>query len=285
MTEGFIEFVAHPAEPKQEHAEIITALLGDYPFTTFDFDGNVVKAWANQEDIDQNTIQDAEQAISAYCEAPCAVNTVEKENWNAAWESQFFEPVTVDDAVHIRAPFHPPGPDVAFSLTIEPRMSFGTGHHATTRLMVSLMLRSRERFKDAAVLDMGSGTGVLGILAEKLGARDVLAIDNESWAAENAAGNAAANGCSVFRAVHGDAASLTGLDAATFDVVLANIHLNILLADSKAYLRVLKPGGLIFFSGFYESDLPLFQANMEKLGLKLQKAGIQDGWCAAVFVK
>lgn len=285
MTSGYIEFSAVPAEPREENAGIITALLGDYPFTTFDFDGETVKAWAEEDTITGADLQAASEAVEAFCCDPCSSVRIEKQNWNEAWEKEFFDPVTVDDRVHIRASFHPAGPDVEFVLTITPRMSFGTGHHATTRLMAKHLLDQRDRFAGARVLDMGSGTGVLGILAEKLGATEVVAIDNESWAAENATENAAANGCKHFRSVHGDAAALRAIEPAHFDVVLANIHLNILLADATAYLRVLRPGGLILFSGFYTTDFPMFRANMEKLGCSFAAVHEADGWCAAAFIK
>ena len=280
MQSDFIEIAAVPADPKAENAEIILALLSEFPFTAFEYDGMHAKAWVEAEQIDIATMEEACEAIEQYCEAKPEISSVEKQNWNEEWESNYFEPVTVNNCVHVRAPFHPQVSDFEHIITIEPRMSFGTGHHQTTQLMISLMLSHREKFAGSRLLDMGSGTGVLGILAEKLGAADVVAIDNESWAAENAAENAQNNGCAHFQSLFGDAGLLLEENAGSFDIVLANIHLNVLMTDGAAYKRVLKPNGIIFLSGFYTADMPLLRAKFESLGCNYLTHEALEGWCA-----
>ena len=286
MNEGkFLRFKAHAAEPQQQNAEIMLALLGEYPFDTFETDEDAVIAFAKAEDITAELLVDIEETLKPFCNKPFETEFIEKQNWNAEWEKQFFDPITVDETVHIRAPFHPEGPAVPHCITIEPRMSFGTGHHRTTQMMISLMLKQQEALQNANALDMGCGTGVLGILAEKMGASTVLGIDNEPWAVENAIDNATVNNCQVFSAQFGDAALLKPMADSRFEVVLANIHLNVLMTDGKEYLRVLKPGGLLFVSGFYLQDLAQLHQYFSNLGASAVSDINLDGWCAAVFRK
>ncbi|MFM7764123.1 MAG: 50S ribosomal protein L11 methyltransferase, partial [Sphingomonadales bacterium] len=238
----FLKLTATAAEPLQQNTEIILALLGEFPFDTFETHDEHVLAFAKAEEITEALLAEINEILSPYISKAFNTEIIEKQNWNEEWEKQFFDPITVDDMVHIRAPFHPIGPEVPYCITIEPRMSFGTGHHRTTQMMISLMLKQQEAFQETKVLDMGCGTGVLGILAEKLGAKMVLGIDNEPWAVENAADNASVNNCTFFSAQFGDAGSLIPMTDECFDAVLANIHLNVLMTDGREYLRVLKSG-------------------------------------------
>lgn len=286
MSEGqFLQLKAFAAEPHQQNVEIITALLGEFPFDTFESHEDHVLAFAKAVDIDADILAEIDETISPFCSKTFETEIIEKQNWNEEWEKQFFDPITVDGTVHIRAPFHPVGPEIQYCITIEPRMSFGTGHHRTTQMMISLMLKQQSSFTHAQVLDMGCGTGVLGILAEKLGAANVLGIDNEPWAVENAIDNATANKCSIFTAEFGDAGLLKPMSDACFDAVLANIHLNVLLTDGADYLRVLKSGGLLFLSGFYVHDLPLIKQHFSGQGATPIAEANLDGWCAAVLRK
>lgn len=281
----FLQLKAFAAEPYQQNTEILLALLGEFPFDTFESDEDYVLAFAKAEDINEDVLAEITEMLNPFISRPFETEIIEKQNWNEAWEKQFFDPITVDETVHIRAPFHPEGPEIPHCLTIEPRMSFGTGHHRTTQMMISLMLKKEVVFRDSRVLDMGCGTGVLGILAEKLGAKEVLGIDNEPWAVENAIDNASANNCLIFTAQFGDAGLLKPMTNGCFDTVLANIHMNVLMTDGAAYLRVLKNGGLLFVSGFYVQDLPLLTQYFLGLGGNLVADTSLDGWCAAVFQK
>lgn len=286
MSQGqFLQLTAFASEPRQQNTEILLALLGEFPFDTFESHEDHVLAFAKTEDITDDMLAEIRDALNPFSSKPFETAIIEKQNWNEAWEKQFFDPITVDDTVHIRAPFHPTGPEIPYCLTIEPRMSFGTGHHRTTQMMISLMLRQPSAFNDSKVLDMGCGTGVLGILAEKLGAKEILGIDNEPWAVENAIDNASANNCRLFTAQFGDAGLLKPMMDGCYDAVLANIHMNVLMTDGAAYLRILKNEGLLFVSGFYEQDLPILKQYFEGLGTTLKANTELDGWCAAVFQK
>lgn len=192
------------------------------------------------------------------------------ENWNAEWEKQF-EPIAVEDLVAVRAPFHPPMPGFSHEIVIEPKMSFGTGHHATTWMMLKVICSLE--LNDLSVLDMGSGTGVLAILAEMRGASKVDAIDNDDWAYQNALENVERNAAKAVRVIHGDA---DFLGETRYDVILANINRNILTADAARYINVLKPGGYLLLSGFFTEDIPILLNDFS--GLREKSRASRDGW-------
>jgi ribosomal protein L11 methyltransferase len=178
---------------------------------------------------------------------------LEARNWNEEWEKSF-EPVIVNDFCAIRAAFHPPMPQVAHELVITPKMSFGTGHHATTCLMIQAM--QYLDFKDRRVLDFGTGTGVLAILAERLGAREVIAVDIDDWSIENARENIAENHCQAIRLEKMDAVPAIG----PFDILLANINKPVILIELPAIKQQIAPQGVILLSGLLQDD----QAEIER---------------------
>ena len=194
-------------------------------------------------------------------------------NWNEEWERQH-QPVLVDDFCWVRAPFHPHRDDVQYEIEIEPKMSFGTAHHQTTYMMLSLL--RDEAIEGKRVLDMGSGTAVLAILARMKGAAYVEAIDNDEWAYRNAQENVERNGC-------GDASLLTA--DKHFDIIIANINRNILLRDMAAYAAVLADGGTLLLSGFYQNDVASLVEKASTLGLTLTDQRSRDGWQALRLVK
>lgn len=199
-------------------------------------------------------------------------------NWNEEWEKNF-DPVEIDDLCRIRAPFHEPMDGFRLEVVIMPRMSFGTGHHSTTSGMIRLMMTHPLR---SPLLDMGSGTAVLAIVARKLGITDVTAIDIDEWAFDNAPDNCALNGIDDILVLQGDA-SLLG--QRTFGTIVANINRNVLLEDIPKYVAVLEKGGSLFLSGFYTEDLPAIGAKAEECGLALVDTTVNKNWVAAVFSK
>ena len=206
------------------------------------------------------------------------VEEMPDKDWNEVWEASY-QPVVVNDRCRVRAPFHEPDPTFEFDLVIEPKMSFGTANHETTAQIIQLMLETD--FQGKTVLDMGSGTAVLAILAKKLGAARTVAIDNDEWAYRNAFTNTELNGVSDIEIILGDASSIRG----SFDVVLANINRNILLRDMHLYVAVMRPDAHIFFSGFYTEDLESIKAEAERLGLHYCRHLSRNNWVAAEFVK
>jgi ribosomal protein L11 methyltransferase len=280
----FLELTVGSKEPLAENAEIITAFLSEYPFDVFEHDGSMVKAFGAAINFQDSDFEEIKQLIGEYMVGDIQTRFIPKENWNELWETHYFEPVSIDGRVRLRATFQPPNPEMEYDLVIQPKMSFGTGHHSTTQLMMSLMLGFEESFHSARVLDMGAGTGILAVLAEKLGAEKADAIDIEDWAAENIDENASLNQCKNIHSHHGDAALLQKFDV-TYDIILANIHKQVLLTEANVYLSKLKTEGLIFLSGFYAEDLADIQTQYEKLDCTLIEHKLLNNWCAAVFSK
>ncbi len=203
----------------------------------------------------------------------------EDRDWNAEWEQNYFQPLVVDERCVVSATFHKDVPSAEYNIKINPRMSFGTGHHETTRQMLRAILAEDIEGKD--VLDMGCGTCILGILAAMRGARSLMAIDIDEWCVENSRENLALNGISCAEVLHGTAEMLPATP--NFDLILANIHLNIIRADLPRYAACLRSGGLLFTSGFYESDLSAIREAAEAAGLSFVRSTSENNWCCAIF--
>ena len=264
----------------EEQGDILTAYLSDFPFDSFDYADGLLNAYIPQSEFEayHSEIEDMlhnEGILDYYFE------DIESQNWNSVWESNF-EEVEVKDRVLIRAPFHSPRTNYkGLEVIIQPKMSFGTGHHATTQLMVEMLLASAVEGK--RLLDMGSGTGVLAIVAAKLGAESVLAVEIDDMAEESVCENIVLNDVAdKIVSVCGDAAAIEG---EKFDIVLANINRNILLADMEAYAATLSKGGEMVISGFYEEDVPLLVKRAKSLGMKKICQLACNEWQAVKFVK
>ena len=259
--------------------DMFMELLGEIGFDSFmdtddGFDAYCQEPLLNEEEL--NDIMQMEQFANVKL---LKKELIPDQDWNATWEASY-EPVIINEFCRIRAPFHKVEGSYKYDLIIEPKMSFGTAHHETTSQIIELMLQSD--FSGLNLLDMGSGTGVLAILAKKLGSATTVAIDNDEWAYRNALDNIRLNDENDIVVELGDASSLNDRQ---FDVILANINRNILLRDMKEYVKSLVNGGKIFFSGFYEEDLVLITKEAERLGLTYSNHVTKNNWTAAVFVK
>ena len=259
--------------------DMFMELLGEIGFDSFmdtddGFDAYCQEPLLNEEEL--NDIMQMEQFANVKL---LKKELIPDQDWNATWEASY-EPVIINEFCRIRAPFHKVEGSYKYDLIIEPKMSFGTAHHETTSQIIELMLQSD--FSGLNLLDMGSGTGVLAILARKLGSATTVAIDNDEWAYRNALDNIRLNDENEIIVELGDASSLNNRQ---FDVILANINRNILLRDMKEYVKCLVDGGKIFFSGFYEEDLVLIKKEAERLGLTYSNHVTKNNWTAAVFVK
>jgi ribosomal protein L11 methyltransferase len=221
--------------------------------------------------------QELHNPVSSELIASYSTRLIHDQNWNALWESAY-EPVEIDDKCRIRAPFHESSERFRYDIVIEPKMSFGTAHHETTRLMIRFLLQAD--VSGTTFLDMGSGTAVLAILAALRGAVKVTAIDNDEWAYQNAFENIAHNKVDTVEVLHGDAALLADKK---FGVIFANINWNILLRDMPAYKNCLTTGGMLFMSGFYEEDLLVITSKAAELGFSLLSSMTDNRWTAAGF--
>lgn len=254
-------------------------LLGEIGFDSFMDTDDGFTAYCTETAFDKESLDGLLQMEQLADVRILNNELIPDQDWNATWEASY-EPAIIDDTCRIRAPFHEPDSSYKYDLCIEPKMSFGTAHHETTSQIIKLMLA--EDFKGKDVLDMGSGTGVLAILARKLGSAMTVAIDNDEWAYRNALDNIKMNDENDIVVELGDANSLNDRQ---FDIIIANINRNILLRDMKEYVKCLKKNGKIFFSGFYESDLVLIRKESERLGLSYLNHVKKNEWTAAVFVK
>lgn len=207
------------------------------------------------------------------------INLIVDRNWNAEWESDY-SPVIIDDKVMVRAPFHDPPDVMDHDIVIEPKMSFGTAHHETTHMMISLLVNTE--IKGKRVLDMGCGTAVLAILAAQKGAKSILAVDNDEWAYNNSLENVALNHQEDIEVMLDDAGSLKNRK---FDIIIANINRNILMNDIPVYASVLDIGGQLLLSGFYESDLEKINEKCQAHCLNIKGTTSRNNWIAAVYTK
>ena len=261
-------------EPRDPWSDILIAELAEFGFESFVETDSGIQAYAPVQIGDVSSIL-KETCINNNPEiqADWKLEEIPHQNWNASWEESF-DPVLVDSRLAIIAPFHEvsdfPDRDI---IVIQPQMSFGTGHHQTTYLMSQFVMDLKEM--PARVLDMGTGTGVLAILAEKKGAEDILAVDIESWSVENTMENAARNGCTKIRGLLGDIDSIEEKD---FGVILANINKNVLKRHLPDYAKLCSNKGLLFLSGFFTSDVSELEDAAKKAGFELVEVREKETW-------
>jgi ribosomal protein L11 methyltransferase len=251
-------------EPKELGSEILVAELGELPFESFiDSDSGIV-AYIQKQFWTENILDDLHILSSPEFQVSYTIEEIDQVNWNEEWEKNF-EAIDVDGICHVRAPFHPKTA-AKFDIVIEPKMSFGTGHHETTHMMIQHLLETNVEGKKT--LDMGCGTAILAILAEMKGAQPIDAIDIDNWCYLNSIENAERNNCSQITVYEGDAELLKGKK---YDLIIANINRNILLNDMQTYIDCLNKEGVLLLSGFYNEDIPFIDASCTEKGLTYVK--------------
>lgn len=268
------EFKVTPVQPG---VEILIAELGYAGFESFVETEEGVTAYIQKEEWHENILEDIQILNSKEFKIDFTFNEIEQTNWNEEWEKNF-NPIVVDNICSVRAPFHEK-PNTPYDIIIEPKMSFGTGHHETTHMMIQHILKND--FTNKSVLDMGCGTGVLAILAEIKGANPIDAVDYDNWCYLNSLENVERNNCKHITVIEGDASVLTGKK---YDIIIANINRNILLNDMETYISCLNKGGLLFLSGFYKDDIPVIQEACEKHMLKFEEKLERNHWVALKFL-
>ena len=268
-------------EPYEEYiADILAAELGEMGFDTFVPTSVGMEAFVAENTFNENELQALLSDFVIETSINYTVTKIESKNWNEEWEKHYFEPIIIENECVIHSSFHKNVPKVTYDIVIDPKMSFGTGHHETTSLVIGELLNMELAGKK--VLDMGCGTSVLAILAAMRGATDLLAIDIDSWCTENSIENIALNNVTGITVKKGGAELLTGLH---FDIILANINRNILLADMEKYAACLSTNGELYMSGFYSEDIPLIEAEANRNGLDLVKSRLKNNWAVVKMVK
>ena len=264
--------------PKEPGTEILIAELGFAGFESFVENDNGVTADIQKEEWNADILAGISILNSDEFSISFQKNEVEQTNWNAEWEKNF-EAIQVNDLVSIRAPFHE-DKKLQYDIVIEPKMSFGTGHHETTHMMIQHLLELD--LDNKSTLDMGCGTGILAIFAEMKGAKPIDGIDIDNWCYLNSIENAERNNCKHISFYEGDASLLK---TQKYDVIIANINRNILLADMKTYTDCLLQNGVLLLSGFYKEDIPTIDVEVSKYGLQLQKTIERNNWVSLKYFK
>lgn len=276
MAHAVLTITVSPAEPGRD---IVISELSDIGFEGFLETEDGVEAYIEETELKLNEVEEVFARIrEAEFEISYTSSQLEEKNWNEEWEKNF-DPVEIKDLCRIRAPFHESRDGFKLEVVIMPKMSFGTGHHATTSLMTEYLMTTKV---EGPLLDMGSGTAVLAIIAHQLGVKDITAIDIDDWAFENAPENCELNGIDDIEILQGDA-SLLG--SKMFNTVLANINRNVLLEDIPKYAAVLNKNGQLFVSGFYVEDLTLIKDVAVRSGFTFNGNLEKDNWVSARFIK
>ncbi|SFU34479.1 ribosomal protein L11 methyltransferase [Pustulibacterium marinum] len=266
-------------EPKEPAVEILIAELSELGFESFVETDKGLSAYIQKEFWQDAILADVFVLNSNEFQITYEVEEVEQVNWNEEWEKNF-HPINVDEKCTVRAPFHEKT-NAEFEIVIEPKMSFGTGHHETTHMMIQHLLQMELSGKK--VLDMGCGTGVLAILAAMKGAKPVDAIDIDNWCYLNSIENCERNNVAFIDVFEGDVSLLSNRKQ-TYDVIIANINRNILLADIPLYTKCLNTGGVLLLSGFYQEDLPIITEKCNENALKFVENIEKNNWVAAKYV-
>ena len=269
----YLEITFHYNSSEEYIGDVLASELAEIGFESFVHSNSSIVAFVQQKlfkEVDlQNVLDDFPFEVNITYE----IKEVEEQNWNEEWERNFFKPIVIDNDCVIHSTFHTDIPKAKYDIIIDPKMSFGTGHHETTGLMISEILKID--FAGKSVLDMGCGTAVLAILAAMRGATNILAIDIDDWCTENSLENIALNKVSGITVKSGDASLLEDMK---FEIILANINRNILVADMETYAKCLPVGGKLFMSGFYKEDIPVIQAEALKYNIVLKRYCEKNNW-------
>ncbi|NDV59392.1 50S ribosomal protein L11 methyltransferase [Bacteroides sp. 519] len=261
--------------------DILSAVLGEVGFDSFTENEGGINAYIQAEFFDEETLENTlkyfplENTSISY-----TWQEAEDKNWNEEWEKNYFQPIIIDDKCVIHSTFHQNIPQLEYDILINPQMSFGTGHHETTSLIISELLKMD--LENKSLLDMGCGTSILAILARMRGAKPITAIDIDTWCVENSKENIALNNITDITVELGNAGLIK--ERGPFDIIIANINRNILLNDMLHYVESLNPGGELYMSGFYVEDVEAIKEKAESLGLVFQYYKEKNKWAAVKLI-
>ncbi|MGN0223544.1 MAG: 50S ribosomal protein L11 methyltransferase [Muribaculaceae bacterium] len=250
--------------PGEDATDLLAGMLGDIGYESFVPDERGVTAYVALDDYDADALADTLADFPYQCKIAVKATTIEGRDWNEEWERHYFQPIVVGNRCVVHSSFHTDIPTAEYDVVIDPKMAFGTGHHATTSLILSRLLNMD--LDGRSLIDMGTGTGILAILAAMRGAKPVTAIEIDEFAKVNAVENVAVNGHPEINVILGDASALEHVAPA--EVFVANINRNVITGDIARYAERLLPGGTMLLSGFYEDDIPVVRAAAEAVGLQ-----------------
>lgn len=276
---NYYEFVFKIKQGEEVYRDLLIHSLGEAGFDTFEETEYGFNAYIAENLVEELDVESLLEPFRQTLDFTFERKFVSQKNWNEVWESNF-EPLTIGDQCYIRATFHEARPEFPFEIVIDPKMSFGTGHHQTTAMVMNFLLDID--FKGKSVLDMGCGTGILAILAAKKGAADVTAIDYDPICYDSTLENAALNEVGFIKVLCG---SKEVIPQASYDVVLANINRNILLDQIESYAMVLKQGGILILSGFYDEDCEVLIGKAAEFGILYSEKRLSDNWASLKLVK
>lgn len=279
---NYFEVRVTPTPCNETITDILAALLADEGYESFVPDESGLTAYIKSTDYSRSTLEEALEAFPiADIAFEAKATEVEGRDWNREWEQNYFQPIVVADRCVIHSSFHHDIPKCEYDIVIDPKMAFGTGHHQTTSLIIDRLLNLD--LCDKHVIDVGTGTGILAILAAMRGARPVEAIEIDEFAYVNAVENVKINNHPEIDVILGDAAKLKGISPA--DILIANINRNIILGDMGRYSEAIKPGGTAIFSGFYVEDIPILSEAALKSGLMVVNHTERDRWASLLLKK
>lgn len=266
----------------EDITDLLAAFLADISFESFEPDEAGLTAYVQASEFSEEAITEIIKDFPMESSISFESEFVESQNWNEEWEKHYFQPIVIAGDCVVHSSFHKNVPDARYDILIDPKMAFGTGHHATTSQMMRYVL-DLDDIEGKSVIDMGTGTGILAILCKMRGAGSVTGIEIDSGAFDNALENAALNSQTI-DFILGDASALENCEPA--DIFLANINRNVITSDISKYADKIKSGGVLFLSGFYTSDIPIVMAAAEPLGFKLDKTSEEgDHWAAIRLIK
>ncbi|MCW8309734.1 50S ribosomal protein L11 methyltransferase [Sphingobacterium sp. InxBP1] len=276
----YLEVIFQMLSGEEWQKDLLIADLADIGFDTFEDTESGFAAYIPAANLDLQALETLMLNLDEGIEVNYKVSEIENQNWNKLWESNF-NPIEVGEQCYVRATFHDTKPDFPYEIIIDPKMSFGTGHHQTTSMMLQYILE--DEFEGKAVLDMGCGTGILAILASKKGANPILAVDYDEICVDSVRENSVLNQVDNIEPLCG---SYEVLEGRSFDSILANINRNILLEQLPQYAHSIQHNGALYLSGFYEQeDLPMLLEAAQSLGFEFVSKKVLNNWCAAKFVK
>lgn len=272
-----------PTPYSEDACDLLAAMLGDIGFDSFTSSGAGMKAYIIRDGFSASALEAClDEFPMPGVQLHSGIELIEGEDWNSEWERHYFKPIVVGGRCVVHSSFHTDIPKAEYDITVDPKMAFGTGHHSTTSLMLEYLLDTP--LKGVKVTDMGTGTGILAILACMRGAEEINGIEIDPDAADNARENISLNGVGKVNIITGDASALSQTGCA--DIFLANINRNIITGDISRYADALNPGGKLVVSGFYSEDIPVIEAAANAVGLvKESEKSADDNWSRVVFIK